>query len=589
MITQFLSKRSKNYIKPILKSYFKFFPKKKLVLENKEFTYNIRANSFFPFRQKQISKRDEIINFNRISKNVYNDIGQKTYDGIHPEVKELYPSACSFVPYFENQSNLVFTNFLSTHYGLNNPQIVLLRYESQKGGEEEIVEKYKTLILLPEQTIWFNENFVSKSELSQFSKGQLFVYLFDPLFKPSQSQIRYHAVYENNSFPTCGVHSWVSYKDELVISHKQFLSRRFMPHNETNNNYLMIPPFGKIIKCISDKKKLNNTNTNNNSIVTLPHELRPEESTQRGGFFVKLDKDNFISRIWHDNGTGVKYPVKQNLKKNTKETDFCFPLEGYYFNLIIPNPVEKNLIIEKNIKISAYQLHSDQLFLEEQIQNSEIINPNNNFFAFEIKLKNFFQKINTKLSQQEKKDNQFIRINIKFETSNLDDTELEDEITTFIYMFDNNDNICDQIHTEWSKGSIFGGKKFISYRTNKFAPFKVKKDCESFAILKNKFSINQKEKDIKNHKLRVTVNYSKKINGEKVFLNKTKYLNFDVNHKFHLINIREVFFQEEKDLMEISGGVHIFCSTLNSWGYWMIQSNNGKGRQFLACDHLTGG
>ena len=148
----------------------------------------------------------------------------------------------------------------------------------------------------------------------------------------------------------------------------------------------------------------------------------------------------------------------KKLKKNTKETDFFIPLDGYYFNIIIPNPAEKNLVIEKNIKVSACELHSEKIFLEEKIQNNETIKQNSNFFAFEIKLKNFFEKLNLKLSDEEKKNNQFIRINIKFETSNLDDTELEDEISTFIYMFDSNDNICDQIHTEWSKGSIFGGK-----------------------------------------------------------------------------------------------------------------------------------
>ena len=305
--------------------------------------------------------------------------------------------------------------------------------------------------------------------------------------------------------------------------------------------------------------------------------------------FIKLDEEKFISRIWHDNGTGVGYSVKKNLKKNTKETDFCIPLDGYYFNIIIPNPAEKNLLKEKNIKVSACELHSEKIFLEEKIQNNETIKQNSNFFAFEIKLKNFFEKLNLKLSDEEKKNNQFIRINIKFETSNLDDTELEDEISTFIYMFDSNDNICDQIHTEWSKGSIFGGKKFSSYRTNKFAPFKLKKDCESFAILKNKYSIDQKEKEVKSHNLRVTVNYSKKINGENKFFNKTKYLKFNVNHKFFLINIRENFFSDEKNLNEINGGIHIFCSTLNSWGYWMIKSHNTEGRKFLACDHLTGG
>ena len=51
--------------------------------------------------------------------------------------------------------------------------------------------------------------------------------------------------------------------------------------------------------------------TNPNSILTLPNELQPEESTQRGGFFIKLDEEKFISRIWHDNGTGVGYSVKK--------------------------------------------------------------------------------------------------------------------------------------------------------------------------------------------------------------------------------------------------------------------------------------
>ena len=113
---------------------------------------------------------------------------------------------------------------------------------------------------------------------------------------------------------------------------------------------------------------------------------KPEISTQRGGFFVKLDNENIISRIWHDNGTGQNYPVTKNNSKNfLKESDFCFPLDGYYFNLIIPNPVGKNLVIEKKLKVSAHDVNSEKLFLEKKIDESDIIKPNGNLFAFEIK------------------------------------------------------------------------------------------------------------------------------------------------------------------------------------------------------------
>ena len=57
----------------------------------------------------------------------------------------------------------------------------MLRYEAF--NQNKLIEKYKTLIVLPEQTIWFNENFVSEDETSIFSKGKLFLYLFDTLFR----------------------------------------------------------------------------------------------------------------------------------------------------------------------------------------------------------------------------------------------------------------------------------------------------------------------------------------------------------------------------------------------------------------------
>ena len=472
----------------------------------------------------------------------------------------MYPSACSFVPFFEKQSNLVFTNFLSTHYGLNNPQIILLRFEAQEEGE--IIEKYKTLILLPEQTIWFNKNFVDEKEMHKFSRGQLFVYLFDPLFKPSHSQVRYHVIYEKNSHPTCGVHSWVSHTDELIIKHKQFLSRRYISNNDTKGSYFMVPPFGEIVKCQKSQNNFEIRKTTDKSIIDTPYELFPKNKTQRGGFFINLDDEKYISRIWHDNGTGIKYPVSKNDlgKKEIKETDFCFPSQGYYFNLIIPNPVGKNLVIESNIKISALETGTEKIFLEEEIDDSELIKPKGNLFAFEIKLKKFFEKLNSILSEEEKKKNNFIRINLKFEARNSNIGDVLDEFTAYLYMFDMNDNVCDQIHNEWSKSSIYGGTKFVSYRTNKFAPFKLQDNCESYAILKNKININENEKKLKNHKIRVTINYSKKLNNEEITENKTEYLDFNINQKFKIINIRELFFKNEKNLTQITGGVHIFVA-----------------------------
>ena len=62
---------------------------------------------------------------------------------------------------------------------------------------------------------------------------------------------------------------------------------------------------------------------------------------------------------------------------------------------------------------------------------------------------------------------------MQFETSNFNESEAKDEFTSYLYMFDKNDNICDQIHNEWSKSSIFGGKNLdligqISLRHSKF-------------------------------------------------------------------------------------------------------------------------
>ena len=131
MISRYFSNNTKKIVKPFLKSYLKIFTSKKLLLENKEFSYNLKGNSYFPFKIK-IEKKNEIINYNKISKKIFTEIGKNTYEGIHPEIENMYPSACSYAPFFEKQSNLVFTNFLSTHYGLNNPQIILLRFEAQR-------------------------------------------------------------------------------------------------------------------------------------------------------------------------------------------------------------------------------------------------------------------------------------------------------------------------------------------------------------------------------------------------------------------------------------------------------------------------
>ena len=590
MLSDILTNKTKKYIKPLIKNYCKLFPNQKITLDNREFSYNLKANTYFPFKQnKNVSKKEGIINYNIASRNLYLEIGQKTYDGMHSLLENLYPTACSWAPYYENQSNLVFTNFLSTHYGLNSPQIILLRYESIKEGASEVVNKYKTLVVLPEQTIWFNENFNSNAEGNV--KGQLHVYVFDPLFKPVESQIRYHVIYENNSNPTCGVHSWLSVSNELVISHNQFLSRRFVPDFEKENEYYSVPPFGKIIKCLTKDNKTN-INSNNDSLITLPNELTPEKKTQRGGFFVNLDSKKKISRIWHDNGTGNAFTFQVNgtIKKEIRQTDFCFPLKDYYFNIITPNPVSRDVVVNAEMKISAFGIKKNELFLQKKIESSDLIKHQSKLFSFEIKLKKFFKELNELLSENQKNENEFVRINIEYTTETYtSNDELKDEIISYLYMYDNKDNVCDQIHNEFTSGSIHGGKKFKSYRTNKFAPFKLKENCNSYIILKNKFTITEDEKKLDHHKIRVTINYSTATNGEKVYSNKTEYLKFNIKDKFLIINLNEIFFKDEINLSNIYGGVHIFCSTLNSWSYWMIKSRNREGRNFLACDHLTGG
>ena len=42
-------------------------------------------------------------------------------------------------------------------------------------------------------------------------------------------------------------------------------------------------------------------------------------------------------------------------------------------------------------------------FLEEKIDDNELIKPDGNLFAFEIKLKKFFEKLNSILSEEDKK------------------------------------------------------------------------------------------------------------------------------------------------------------------------------------------
>ena len=590
MLFHLISKNTKKYAKPLLRNYCKLFSNKKVSINNKEFFYNKNANAYLPFKKNRTQIREQIKNYNKISKEIFLEIGHKTYNDKHPKIKDLYPSACSWVPYYENQSNLVFTNFLSTHYGLNNPQIILLRYEVQSHDTNEIIEKFKTVIVLPEQTIWFNEKFLDQNSNRESSKGQLFLYTFDPLFRPGQKQVRYHVVYENKSYPTSGVHSWVAYKDELVISHAKFLNRRFLPFSEKKNEYFMVPPFGKIVAC-EEENKLEDKKTQNHDIIKVPAELKPKECTQRGGYFLNLDKENYINRVWHDNGSGNGFYAEKKLllNKSVKETDFCFPLQGYYFNLVVPNPVGNNLLLEKNIKISAQSINQNKVLLEEKIENCELIKPTKKFYAFEIKLKKFFEKLNNVLSEDEKAKNEFIKINFKFDTNNSNKEAFKDEIVTYIYMYDDNDNICDQLHNEFTSGSIFGGKKFQSYRTNKFAPFKIKKNCNSFVVLKNKFEVDDVEKKVRYHKLRVTINYTENNTSIQNHYNKTEYVNFDVTQKCHLINIKDLFFKDDKSNSEIVGGIHIFSSTLNSWCYWMIKSENESGRKFLACDHLTGG
>ena len=165
----------------------------------------------------------------------------------------------------------------------------------------------------------------------------------------------------------------------------------------------------------------------------------------------------------------------------------------------------------------------------------------------------------------------------------------KDEITTYIYTYNTAGDICDQIHSEWTESSIYSGKGRRSYRTNKFAPFKIKKNCDTYLIFRNKFHIDEKEKKIDDHKIRVTINYSITKNEKKKYLNETKYVKFNVNNKYLIVDLKEIFFKEYKNQDEVCGGVHTFCSTINSWSYWMIVSENEKGRKFLACDHLTGG
>ncbi|MEC7179623.1 MAG: hypothetical protein VXV83_01720, partial [Pseudomonadota bacterium] len=84
MISSYFSNNTKKIVKPFLKSYLKIFTSKKLLLENKEFSYNLKANSYFPFKIKKDVKKNKIINYNNISKKIFIEIGKNIYEGIHP-------------------------------------------------------------------------------------------------------------------------------------------------------------------------------------------------------------------------------------------------------------------------------------------------------------------------------------------------------------------------------------------------------------------------------------------------------------------------------------------------------------------------
>ncbi len=57
MISRYFSNNTKKIVKPFLKSYLKIFASKKLLLENKEFSYNLKGNSYFPFKNKNKNKK----------------------------------------------------------------------------------------------------------------------------------------------------------------------------------------------------------------------------------------------------------------------------------------------------------------------------------------------------------------------------------------------------------------------------------------------------------------------------------------------------------------------------------------------------
>ena len=73
-----INSKTKKIIKPLFKSYLKFFPNKNINIKDKNFSYNNKANSYFFFNRKTNSKKKQLINFNIISTN-FLEIGQKLF------------------------------------------------------------------------------------------------------------------------------------------------------------------------------------------------------------------------------------------------------------------------------------------------------------------------------------------------------------------------------------------------------------------------------------------------------------------------------------------------------------------------------
>jgi hypothetical protein len=574
--------RAQKTVKRLLGS---FAPERRYLVGGTTFVVNRQDSAFGIFDGSRAADYT-VKDYAEAATKTFLDIGDGCFDGIHPALRRFRSRVSSWIPYFHGQTTAYIFNFPSVQYGLNNPFVIVARYVlfSEDG---KVLDRMQTRVLLPNTMACFSGPASPAEAAGCEGRGRLILYVYDPSFRPVTNEFRFFGLYRSEGLYRCGVHSWLSARQEIFRGKKRFAFRCRIPSTDGGERYGYCQELFSPLDCVVKRAGPAGDGARAGSRHGGTELARAEELGLADGafvftegYFIAGDDSGKVARIWHDNGeaqTTHSYPAERHQKDFFIEADFYLPAGGYFAKLVFADPIANNILIGDSITISAFRMDAREPFFSRAVTVGTDQDESGTKFH-QLNLRDFCAEMERLAADKD----EIVQLTVSFKPvgsgitiGNINDIQMQ------VYVYSCAGAVCDQYHNGVSYASL--SNPMESPRTNKFGPFVVDDRHVSYVIINNKFPAYMSRtggSEDRSHTIRLTMYLPNELETRTVFLHTSP------ERKFYALNVRDTF--NLAAARASTGIVHLFCPTANFWSCYMTVGRAGADASLL-CDHFTGG